>query len=334
MKEWNPLTSLVRICLVSMLVAGVMVLAGTGISAAPEDDVEAGFNAIVEAWNDEDIEAFVAHFTEDGLAYQFYGLTGAEAAEAVAGDRAEAGPMVAASIGNVQVSGDGATADIEIEFEVGFLLYESWEFSLVNGAWLAGPGTTLVRPLPAGVKAVPMTLQEYAFGYDPAALSSGNFGFEVTNAGDEEHEVVVLGLGSEDSLSDVVTAVVETDELPDSVELVHFGGIFLPGIPGTVILPEPLDAGRYALVCFLGAPDGTPHAVLGMTSEFTVGGVSAPTAGDAGLADTSNGSSGAGLLLGGLSLVVTLTLLAIYIRRTGTEMSRDQREVSGAKDVR
>jgi hypothetical protein len=56
-----------------------------------------------------------------------------------------------------------------------------------------------------------------------------------------------------------------------------------------VVLTEALGPGRYAMVCFIPAPDGVPHALKGMVSEFTVGGTT--TAGGA-IRPPSTGSGG------------------------------------------
>lgn len=37
------------------------------------------------------------------------------------------------------------------------------------------------------------------------------------------------------------------------------------------VLNADLSAGRYAMLCFISAPDGEPHALKGMHTEFTVG---------------------------------------------------------------
>jgi hypothetical protein len=301
----------------TLLLSLVLAFAAISVShAAPEDDIEALFNAAVEEWNAGDTDAFASHFTAEGLAYQFDGVEPAEAQEAVAGAREEIGKMTAATITDIEVDGGDASAAVEITFESGYELFEEWEFLLENVVWLIGPGSPLYRPIPAGVPAVDMTLQEYAFVYDQAALTSGNFGFNVTNQGQQDHEVVIVGLEDGAALSDVVDSVEETGELPAEAELVLFGGIFEPGTTGTAILPERLEPGRYALVCFLPSPDGIAHAVLGMQAEFTVdseAGVSAPNTGDAGLADPSSDGRVNGLLVG-LTLAVTVAVLAVSVK--------------------
>ncbi len=57
---------------------------------------------------------------------------------------------------------------------------------------------------------------------------------------------------------------------PEDVSFLGVGGPWDPGTDTTLVFTEPLEAGRYAMVCFVEDADGTPHAFLGMTSEFTV----------------------------------------------------------------
>jgi hypothetical protein len=49
----------------------------------------------------------------------------------------------------------------------------------------------------------------------------------------------------------------------------------MPGETSNLVFAEPLASGRYALVCLFPDTDegegGTPHAMHGMTREFTVG---------------------------------------------------------------
>jgi hypothetical protein len=314
----------------TFLLSLVLAFAAVGVTdsvshAAPEDDIESAFLALVEAWNNEDIHAVAGHFTDEGIADQFSGVSGDEAMEAITGDRMALGPIVDASMSNVQVTGDDATAVVEIEFEAGASLYEEWEFHLVDGSWLAGPGTTLSRPIPAGVTPVSMTLGEYAFVYDRAAVRSGNFGLEVTNVGAEEHEVLVVALGPTGTASDLVNAKLETEELPEWAELIAIE-FFDPGASGTAILPQALVAGRYAFICFLPSPAGTPHALLGMVSDFTVGSgviITSPSTGDAGLVGATNEGSNQGRALPlAAGLTIAFMLLAGLVKTKWSARSR------------
>lgn len=138
---------------------------------------------------------------------------------------------------------------------------------------------------------------DYGYVNVPKSVASGTE-FSLTNTSSEEaHEAVILKIvdGEERSLDELL-------ELPEeeSDSLVEFQGV-LVALPGeSAVSPESgegtitvTDPGRYGIVCFVpqgadpeamaeamssGAEeppdmgDGTPHAFLGMTAEFTVEG--------------------------------------------------------------
>jgi hypothetical protein len=136
---------------------------------------------------------------------------------------------------------------------------------------------------------VDVTLVEYAFVYDKSLASRGNIAFRTRNAGREEHELVLFRITSNRGLLEIVQ---DEAEEPEDVEFIAGAGPWDPGVQSTVVLTRPLSNGRYGLACFIPAPDGVPHALKGMVSEFTVGAVapgtggviSPPSTGDGGLA--------------------------------------------------
>jgi hypothetical protein len=105
---------------------------------------------------------------------------------------------------------------------------------------------------------------EYAYQYE-APRSAGRLVFEIRNTGRLSHELVV---------------VVLPEDVPPIDEQLHSENrIVIPNIAS--IAPQPpggrgtfavdLEPGRYALLCFVREPDGEPHALKGMNSEFTIG---------------------------------------------------------------
>jgi hypothetical protein len=144
---------------------------------------------------------------------------------------------------------------------------------------------------------IEITGVDYAFNGVPGAVQTGAE-LTFTNASAAEvHEIVVLKIvDGEERTIDELLALPEAE----SESLVEFQGILvaLPGEtgvnpegPGTSITVS--EAGRYAVVCFIpqgadpaevqaamaeggeGPPDmgdGTPHAFLGMATEFQVEG--------------------------------------------------------------
>src|SRR5690606_30512437 len=140
--------------------------------------------------------------------------------------------------------------------------------------------------------------------------ADGNFAFSVSNTGEEVHEVVILGIDSDKSLLELLqSSDPESEDMPEGVSFVSFGGVFEPGAEGTVVLEQPLAAGKYGLICFIPTPAGVPHAFVGMISEFSIGsmgpvdqtpvgggtsggGITPPNTGDAGLFGAGSSTAG------------------------------------------
>jgi hypothetical protein len=299
--------------------AGALAFNDAPARAAPEDDIAAMLAEAQAAWNAGDVEGFLSHWTDKGLMEEFE-ATREELTETLPGDMEELGEITSLTVSELFVTSGNANGIVEAHFESGFSLYEKWSF-LFQLEWLIDGAEPAQREtLPAGVTPVDLRLQEYAFVYDADAVRSGNFAFQVSNIGEESHEVVIFEITSGDSLGDVVESIAASgeEETPEGVEFITFGGFFDPGEEGTTLLPEPLDAGSYGLICFVPAPDGTPHAFLGMVSEFTVGTgaggggtITPPSTGDGGLV---SGAGTSDRLL--LAAAATLTLAgAIGLKR-------------------
>jgi plastocyanin len=165
---------------------------------------------------------------------------------------------------------------------------------LVVGLLAAGACAGTESPVGGTIE---ITGVDYAFNGVPGAVQTGAE-LTFTNASAAEvHEIVVLKIvDGEERTIDELLALPEAE----SESLVEFQGILvaLPGEtgvnpegPGTSITVS--EAGRYAVVCFIpqgadpaevqaamaeggeGPPDmgdGTPHAFLGMATEFQVEG--------------------------------------------------------------
>ena len=315
-----------RLLSLTGVVAGMILGMGAltfGSSAqAQENVVEATVSAIVDAFNDQDAEAFVALWTEQGLEASFGPQD--DYVEFIQGEMEATGSIVAHEVSDLRIEGGRFHAIVELEFEVGFVVYEEWEFIEGDEGWLVNNTTPAFREIPPGTPVVDMQLDEYAFIYNKDAINAadGNFAFDVTNVGEEPHEIIVVEITSDDSLLNLLlSSPEESEEPPEGIEVISFGGFFEPAQDGTVVFEEALSPGRYGLLCFVEASDGTPHAFLGMISEFTVGsgpveppaptvkpgsggGITAPNTGDAGLLDS--GQNRASWLVLGLALTLVV----------------------------
>ena len=127
-----------------------------------------------------------------------------------------------------------------------------------------------------------VTAVDYAFEGIPASLTAGTYSFELTNQGQEQHEMIVFRKA--DGVTQSIEEIVELPE-EESESLVEFAGAgFAPPGESSSALIE-LEAGEYGVVCFIpvgttadasmeeveeGGESGPPHFTQGMLAEFTV----------------------------------------------------------------
>lgn len=126
---------------------------------------------------------------------------------------------------------------------------------------------------------VPVTAEEYAFEGLPAEIEAGVTIVALTNAGAQEHEIVLFRKndGVTDSISDLLA--LPEDQAMGKVTALG-GAVADPG--ATSYLIADLLPGDYAAICFLpvgttpeqmasgSLPDAEPHFAHGMVQEFTV----------------------------------------------------------------
>jgi uncharacterized cupredoxin-like copper-binding protein len=117
----------------------------------------------------------------------------------------------------------------------------------------------------AGSGTVTVQAEEYAFTGVPETLAAGEVTFDLENVGEEQNEFQLARLKTDITVEEALE--LSDDELGQHIEQVG-GTLAEPGALAT--FETTLQAGRYAYVCFLPSPDGTPHAALGMHGELTV----------------------------------------------------------------
>lgn len=118
-----------------------------------------------------------------------------------------------------------------------------------------------------GAEVVPVTAVDYAFEGIPAEVPSGAVAFELTNDGEDAHEMVIFKLGEGADLD----ALLAAEEPPTEEQAQEVGGTFAPPGEGGVYANVDLDPGTYAVVCFIPGPEGKAHHELGMKTTFEVG---------------------------------------------------------------
>lgn len=189
---------------------------------------------------------------------------------------------VATVAGGPSVTGPGGAMAFTTELEPGeyvlvcFLPSPDGVPHLAKGMrrWLtvtAAPDEAPEPPVAVGR----VDMADFAF-VDMPALGSGEVVIEVTNSGQEPHEMVVLRLEGA-SLDEVLPMLAgpppsEGGPPPGPPPFRFMGGVqaIMPGARAWATLDLP--PGDYALVCFIPSPAnaGQPHVALGMARPFTI----------------------------------------------------------------
>jgi hypothetical protein len=124
---------------------------------------------------------------------------------------------------------------------------------------------------------ITVELQEYSFAVAGQARA-GRLTLNFQNRGNELHMGVVGRLDRGKTVQDLLT---ELRTAPSGAAPAWFhddpadGSILSPG-QGAGVTIDARQPGTYALLCFVTAPTGKPHAFLGMAQSFTVAGAAAP----------------------------------------------------------
>lgn len=250
-------------------------VATTGASSdADIADVEDTIKQAFADWNAKDLEKFTAHFTDAGLVSSF----GDDIEVATATDVKAA---LAEFIGVDLLSDptfnetivDGTSATSDVQFSVGTGLdHAKFTFTKVGDEWKLNEEESLTVAIPAGYTTVHVDLNEFAFALDTAEISdaTGKVALEASNVGKQQHEIGLARIPADVTIADILAA---DGELP-GIEFITGAGPIEPGEGDNLVLGEPLEPGRYMLVCSLPdtaeGPDGPSHASKGMIKDFVI----------------------------------------------------------------
>jgi len=107
----------------------------------------------------------------------------------------------------------------------------------------------------------------------------GNIDITFDNADDAAHEAQIVRLAAGKTVKDLLADMQEGGEqaaagdLAGNPEEMTYGTpSLLYGGEKTEVVSDTIDAGNYAVLCFLPGPDGMPHVAMGMAAGFTVAG--------------------------------------------------------------
>ncbi|HKY16969.1 MAG TPA: hypothetical protein VJM33_18730 [Microthrixaceae bacterium] len=110
------------------------------------------------------------------------------------------------------------------------------------------------------------------YGFDgPSEAPVGPATFEITNAADQLHHLTIGKLPDGMTYEQLEAMATAGDAAGVDAALEFYGGVQVVDPDGTARAQVDLDeAGDYALVCFVPAPDGQPHVLKGMIKPFEV----------------------------------------------------------------
>ncbi|MGQ0539379.1 MAG: hypothetical protein ACT4R6_10560 [Gemmatimonadaceae bacterium] len=119
----------------------------------------------------------------------------------------------------------------------------------------------------SGVNTIALTARDFSF-QAPDTVPAGPTRFQMTNAGQEPHHVIVVHLDSGKTVGEFLRET--KGEVPPPWAHMMGGPIApLPGGPATATTVN-LVPGKYALICVIPTADGMPHVAKGMVRELTV----------------------------------------------------------------
>ena len=110
---------------------------------------------------------------------------------------------------------------------------------------------------------VDVVASDYAF--ELLAVEAGRTSFVLTNEGHEAHFLLIVKLAEGVTLQQAMES--EDDSM---IEGLWETGLAAADGTDEEAITFDVEPGNYGALCFIPAPDGTPHAFMGMQSEFTV----------------------------------------------------------------
>ena len=237
---------------------------------AARAQVEQTIRETVEAYADQDLARFLENWTADGLQTEFGGTR--QEIEDVGAEFFGGPPIVLRNFLETNVDGDEATSEFELVFGIS-LSPQRYELVKDDGTWKINSTEEIQAEIPPGTTTVEVAMDDFSFDYDASQAASGNIAFRAENVGEQPHELILLKVPAEFTVEQLLEAA--DQEIPEGVEAVGFAGPVESGDEVTLVFTETLSNGKYMMVCFLPDeedPEGTPHVIKGMASEFNVTG--------------------------------------------------------------
>ncbi len=129
------------------------------------------------------------------------------------------------------------------------------------------------KEVPPAVQSSPnhvvVTASDYAF-QAPDSISAGLEMFHLLNKGPSIHHIQLVQLDSGKTMADLMTALKKSGPPPPWIRMMGGPNAVAPTGVDTGFTYMTLQAGSYALLCFVPDSTGAPHAARGMARALTV----------------------------------------------------------------
>ena len=250
---------------------GLAMIGALGFAACSDDEddeavaeVQAAYDRIQAGPSPEEALDLV---TDDFAENAFGGL--------VTNEEAVADPAPVVQDYEIDVDGDTATLDgVEVltveDSGVSQTGGTRWTFKKEDDTWKLDDIEPREIDGPDGAPDVGVRLLDFAFEFDEDDFEAGEaLAITAENDGDQPHIIVLVKVEEGVDLQEAL----ESEEEPEGITTI-LDFFWNEGDTGTVYTTQELEAGDYAMICFL--PDVTdpankpPHFEQGMLSEFTV----------------------------------------------------------------
>jgi plastocyanin len=148
--------------------------------------------------------------------------------------------------------------------------------AVASGATLGCNRKPAPPPAPPAANVVTITAKDFSFDA-PDTIPAGVTTVKFHNAGKENHQVVFIRIDSGKTMADIANVMKDPNaKVPAWMNFPLGANTITPGDSGNATAP--LIAGNYVLICFVGSPDGTPHANKGMVKPVVVKASTGPMA--------------------------------------------------------
>lgn len=245
---------------------------GADAVAAPDDvaaEATAGLENLLACIGAGDMESVAALMTPNMVAF----LTGGDDPAAVPAMMAGVGPLDVVHMGAATVDSSGRVG-VTLVYG-GFLnppgaeVAENWYLVQDGDYWKIDgiQATTIPDGIYPDATVLDIQMVDFAFALSENTVPAGPviLRFSNTSFTHQGHVGATVTLTE----GNTIESLIMSDELPEDQVTGMLHAIYLdPGVTGDIYVAD-LQPGLYTIVCDVSTPDGVPHWMLGMVTQFT-----------------------------------------------------------------